>query len=306
MQTPAVTTPAGTPDSQLHWLTALLPVALRPFAVLARLDRPIGWQLLYGPCVWGVLIAGDFRRDWPLLGWFLLGAVAMRGAGCVYNDIVDRDIDRLVARTQARPLASGAISLKAAWGWLLVLCLGGLVVLLQLTPFAASVAVSSLILVAVYPFMKRITWWPQAWLGIVFSWGALVAGAAVTGRIGPVIVLLYCGSIAWVVGYDTIYALQDVDDDALIGVRSSARRLGSRVKSGIAGFYALALACWAAAFWCLRPDPLVLAALLPVGIHFAWQAMSVRPDDGLNALTRFRSNRFAGLLVAMACLVVRS
>ncbi len=293
-----------TPDSEHRGFIAWLPAALRPFALLARFDRPIGWQLLYWPCAWAVLLAGGLASDWPLLLWFALGSIAMRGAGCVYNDIVDRDLDASVARTRSRPLPSGAVSLRAAWIWLVVLSLIGLIVLVQLTPFAAAVAVASLAPVAAYPFMKRITWWPQAWLGIVFSWGALVGWTAVTGRADPAMWLLYAGSMAWVIGYDTIYALQDVEDDALIGVRSSARRMGSRVREGVALFYALALALWGGAFWLIRPDPLALVALAPAAVHLGWQVVTLDPADGVGALTRFRSNRMTGLLVALACLVV--
>ncbi len=297
-------TVTATPDSEHRGFVAWLPAAMRPFALLARFDRPIGWQLLYWPCAWAVLLAGGLARDWPLLLWFALGSVAMRGAGCVYNDIVDRDLDASVARTRSRPLPSGAATLRAAWVWLVSLCLIGLIVLVQLTPFAAAIAAASLAPVAAYPFMKRITWWPQAWLGIVFSWGALVGWTAVTGRADPSMWLLYGGSIAWVIGYDTIYALQDVEDDALIGVRSTARRMGARVREGVALFYGLALALWAGAFWLNRPDPLVLVALAPAAVHLGWQVATLDPADGANALARFRSNRTTGLLVALACIVV--
>ncbi|MCW3836605.1 4-hydroxybenzoate octaprenyltransferase [Sphingomonas canadensis] len=300
-----MTTPADiVPDSEHRGLIGLVPAPLRPFALLARFDRPIGWWLLFWPGAWAIALSGRAVERWDMILWFLLGSIAMRGAGCVYNDIVDRDLDRMVARTRSRPLASGAVSLKAAWAWLLALCLVGLVVLVQLRPVAAGVAVASLALVAAYPFMKRITWWPQAWLGLVFSWAALVGWAqAEDAPIAPGL-LLYAGSILWVIGYDTIYALQDVDDDALIGVRSSARRLGSRVRGGVALFYALAAALWGAAIWQVRPDPLALAALLPAAAHLGWQVATLDPKDGAGALARFRSNRFAGLLVFAACFVV--
>lgn len=297
-------TVTATPDSEHRGFIAWLPATLRPFALLARFDRPIGWQLLYWPCAWAVLLAGGLSSDWPLLLWFALGAIAMRGAGCVYNDIVDRDLDASVARTRSRPLPSGAISVRTAWVWLVLLSLIGLVVLVQLTPFAAAVAVASLAPVAAYPFMKRITWWPQAWLGIVFSWGVLVGWTTVTGHVDPALWLLYGGSIAWVIGYDTIYALQDVEDDALIGVRSSARRMGTRVREGVALFYGLALALWSGAFWLTRPDSLVFVALVPAAVHLGWQVVTLDLADGTNALARFRSNRMTGLLVALACLVV--
>ena len=296
--------PTPTPDSELRGLIGFLPLTLRPFALLARFDRPIGWWLLYWPCAWGVLLAGGLVGDWALLLWMLLGAVAMRGAGCVYNDIVDRDLDAQVERTRSRPLPSGIVTLRAAWIWLVLLSLIGLFVLLQLRLEAQGVAVASLALVAAYPFMKRITWWPQAWLGLVFSWGALVGWVTVTGAGALPMVLLYCGSIAWVIGYDTIYALQDREDDALIGVRSSARRMGGRVRLGVGLFYALAMLLWCAAFWVIRPQFLALAALLPIGLHLAWQVLDLDTEDGGDALAKFRSNRFAGFLMAMACLVV--
>jgi 4-hydroxybenzoate polyprenyltransferase len=292
------------PDSEHRGLMARLPQGLRDYAMLARFDRPIGWWLLFWPGGWAVALAGGMRDRWDLVLWLLLGAIVMRGAGCVYNDIIDRDLDARVARTRSRPLASGAVSLKAAWVWLIALCLIGLVVLLQLHTYAAIVALLSLAPVAAYPFMKRITWWPQAWLGIVFSWAALVGWAEVAGVLTLPGILLYLGSIAWVIGYDTIYSLQDREDDALVGIRSSARAMGAHVKAGTAGFYALALAQWAAAIWLVRPDLLALAALLPVAGHLAWQVATLNPDDGAGALARFRSNRTAGWLMFAACLVV--
>lgn len=292
------------PDTEHRGLVSRLPAAWRPYALLARFDRPIGWWLLFWPGAWAIALAGYGIARWDLIGWFLLGSIAMRGAGCVYNDIVDRDLDRQVARTASRPLASGAVSLKAAWIWLVALCLVGLVVLLQLNGLGAVVALASLALVAAYPFMKRITWWPQAWLGMVFSWAALVAWADLLGRDLAPGLLLYAGAIAWVIGYDTIYALQDIEDDALVGVRSSARRMGSRVRAGVGLFYLFAVLLWAAALWLVRPDPLALATLLPAAAHLGWQVATLRPDDGANALARFRSNRLAGLLLFAACFVV--
>jgi len=291
------------PDSQYRGLVASLPPAIRNYALLARFDRPIGWWLLFWPCAWGVLLAGGQAR-WDLIAWLLLGSIAMRGAGCVYNDIVDADLDRQVARTAARPVARGAVSRKAAWIWLLALSLVGLAVLVQLRWQAQLVALASLALVAAYPFMKRITWWPQAWLGLVFSWGALVGWTELRSDFLPALAGLYAGSICWVIGYDTIYALQDREDDALVGIRSSALRLGSWVRPGIAAIYAGAVALWALAFWLLREDWIALAALLPVAGHLSWQVASLRADDDGNALARFRSNRFAGLLMALACWAV--
>jgi 4-hydroxybenzoate polyprenyltransferase len=304
--TPPAAQQENLPDSELAGLLGWLPAGARPFALLARFDRPIGWWLLYWPCAWGLLLGGGLVGHWSLLLWMLLGAIAMRGAGCVYNDIVDRDLDAQVERTRKRPLASGAVTAKAAWIWLMLLALIGLVVLFQLNRPAQIVALLSLALVAAYPFMKRITWWPQAWLGLVFSWGALVGGVAVAGGIEEDMLLLYAGSICWVIGYDTIYALQDREDDALIGVRSSALRMGSGVRLGVGMFYGGALILWAAALWSVRPQILGLAALIPAALHLGWQVVTLRPDDGADPLIKFRSNRFAGLLVALACLVVGS
>lgn len=294
--------PEIVPDSQHRGIVAALPEPIRNFALLARFDRPIGWWLLFWPCTWGVFLAGGEGR-WGLIGWLLLGSIVMRSAGCVFNDIVDADLDRQVARTAVRPVASGAVSKTAAWVWLVILCLMGLVVLLQLRWQAQLVALGSLAPVAAYPFMKRITWWPQAWLGLVFSWGALVGWTELrTDRI-EVLAALYLGSIFWVIGYDTIYALQDREDDALVGIRSSARALGRNVREGVAAFYALAMGCWLLAFWLLRVDLVALLALLPMGLHLAWQVVTLQPEDGGNALDRFRSNRFAGLLMLLACWV---
>lgn len=294
-----------TPDSEHRGLAGLLPARVRDYALLARFDRPIGWWLLFWPCVWGVTLSGaPWSAQWPLLLWLLLGSVAMRGAGCVYNDIVDADLDRQVARTASRPVASGRVSLKAAWTWLFALCGVGLVVLLQLRWQAQLVALASLALVAAYPFMKRITWWPQAWLGLVFTWGAPVGWMAMRGDRLEVMLALYAGAFFWCMGYDTIYALQDREDDALVGIKSSALRLGSNVQAGVIGFYCLALTLWGFAFLLLREDWLALAALIPAGLHLMWQGFTLDATDADNPLARFRSNRFAGLLVAAACFVV--
>ena len=292
------------PDSEHKGLVALLPPSLRDLALLARFDRPIGWWLLFWPCAWGLFLAGGSGRL-GMLAWLLLGSIAMRGAGCVYNDIVDADLDARVARTAARPVASGAVSKKAAWVWLLALCGVGLIVLLQLRWEAQAVALGSLGLVAVYPFMKRITGWPQAWLGLVFTWGAPVGWIEVNGfgRLAPM-ALFYAGCWAWCMAYDTIYALQDREDDALVGIGSSARSFGRHVRAGVAGLYAMAFGCWAGAVWMVRPDPLALLALLPLGVQFAWQVLTLDSSDADNALARFRSNRFAGALMAAACFVV--
>ena len=291
------------PDSERRGFIGALPPRLRPFASLMRLDRPIGTWLLYWPCAWSVALAGIEGR-WTLFLWLALGAFAMRSAGCVYNDIVDRELDARVERTRLRPLASRRVSLRSAWILVALLCLIGLFVLLQLRSVAALVAIASLGPVAAYPFMKRITWWPQLWLGMVFSWGALVGWPAVTGDLGWPAILLWFGSIAWVVGYDTLYAIQDIEDDALVGVKSSARRLGDKAPLGIGIFYAIAILLWGAAIWVVRPDPLALLTLVPATLHLANQAIRADPGDGELALKLFRSNRLSGLLVFLAMLVV--
>jgi len=297
------------PDSEQRGLIGALPRAVRPYASLIRLDRPIGAWLLFWPGAWSVALAGMAGSGlgawgWALIGWLALGAWAMRGAGCVYNDIVDRDLDRQVERTRLRPLASKRVTLRGAWLLLAAMSLIGLVVLLQLDRLAQVIALASLVPVAAYPFMKRITWWPQAWLGIVFSWAALVGWPATTGRIEPPALLLYAGSIFWVIGYDTIYALQDREDDALVGVRSSARALGRHARSGVAICYLVALLFWAAAFREIRVEWFALLGLVPVAFHLSWQVAALKPDDGGDALAKFRSNRFAGLLMFAACWVV--
>lgn len=301
-----VTQSLAPPDSQSSLLLRLLPAPARPFALLARLDRPIGWWLLFWPCSWGVLLAGGLASHWQLIAWMLIGAIAMRGAGCVYNDIVDRDLDAQVERTRSRPLPSGALSVRAAWIWLLLLCAVGLIVLLQLPWLAQLVALGSIAPVAAYPFMKRITGWPQAWLGIVFTWGVPVGWVAVTASFGWAAGLLWAGSIAWVVGYDTIYAVQDIEDDALVGIGSSARSMGRHVRSGVALCYLGAIILWGAAIWQVRADALALLALAPAALHLGWQVASLDRADGTNALARFRANRTTGLLVAAAMLVVGS
>jgi len=295
------------PDSEHRGLVERLPQLPRDLAQLARFDRPIGWWLLFWPCVFGTFLGG-YGVPWEalatLLGLYLLGAIAMRGAGCVYNDIVDAKLDASVARTAARPVASGRVSKRTAWLWLVVLSLVGFVVLLQLRLEAQAVALASLALVAAYPFMKRITWWPQAWLGMVFNWGLLVSWTQLRLDNWDAIGAIYAGCICWVVGYDTIYALQDREDDALVGIRSSALAMGARVHAGIAGFYAATVSLWALGFWLYRPDPIALAALLPVAGHLLWQVATLDAEDPDNPLERFRSNRLAGALMAAACFVV--
>jgi len=265
---------------------------------LARLEAPIGFLLLLWPCWWAVALA------WPgpaagarLMILFLIGAVAMRAAGCVWNDIVDRDLDSRVARTARRPIASGRIPVRHAVPFMAALALIGLAVLLQLDRAAVWTGLASLVLVFPYPFMKRLTWWPQAWLGLTFNWGALVGWAAATGGLAAPGLALYAAGIAWTLGYDTIYAHQDKEDDALIGVKSSALRLGARTRPALFLFYGLCVAglAWAAALadkgW---PAYLGLAAAAAL---LAWQAASVDLDDPASCLARFRANNWFGCIL---------
>ena len=294
---------AYVPDTQMRGFLRLLPRAARPYALLARFDRPIGWWLLFWPGAWAIALAGGLPERWTMLVWFLIGSIAMRGAGCVYNDIVDRDLDAKVARTASRPIASGAVSLKAGWAWLLLLCAIGLIVLLQLRWQAQIVALASLALVAAYPFMKRITWWPQAWLGLVFTWAALVGWVEISGGMSLAGLLHYGGAFFWVIGYDTIYAMQDREDDALVGIKSSALAMGQHVRAGVGLCFGAAVLLWAIAFWQIQPHWLALVALLPVALQFLWQVATLK-EDGADPLAKFRSNRFAGLLMFAACIVV--
>jgi len=291
------------PDSERHGFIGALPPQLRPYASLMRIDRPIGTWLLYWPCAWSVALAGVGGR-WDLFLWLALGAFAMRSAGCVYNDIIDRDLDRRVERTRLRPLASGRVSIRSAGVLIGILCLIGLIILVQLKWAAAVIAFCSVAPVALYPFMKRITWWPQAWLGLVFSWGALVGWPAVTGSLDWSPLLLWFGSIAWVIGYDTLYAIQDIEDDALVGVKSSARRLGDKTSLGVGVFYVIAVLLWGAAVWSVRPEWIALLAVIPAALHLTNQVARADPKDGELALRLFRSNRTCGMLVFVGMLVV--
>ena len=297
-------TAAHLPDARPdNWVDRLAPPRLRPWLKLGRFDRPIGAWLLMLPGWQAVALAGAEQGRGPdgrLLALIALGALLMRGAGCAYNDIVDRDYDAKVARTAGRPIPSGQISVKQAWAYLVGLSLAGLVILLTLKPLAIALGVGSLGLVAAYPFMKRITWWPQAWLGLTFNWGAVLGYAAATGRLGWPALLLYASGVCWTLGYDTIYAIQDMEDDALVGVKSSARRLGAKAPGAILGFYALCAVLAAAAGWSARLGPAFWVLLVVYAAQLFWQARRVRVDDGPLALALFRSNRTAGLILVLA------
>lgn len=295
------------PDS---WV-GVAPSRLQPWLRLMRLDRPIGAILLFLPCVFGLALGatalgrgfGIWGGDFVLLALFAVGAIVMRGAGCTYNDIVDRDIDARVARTRGRPIPSGAVSVRRAWVFLALQLAGGLAILVQLNRFSIGLGVASLVLIALYPFMKRITWWPQAWLGITFNWGALLGFAAETGRLALPAYLLYAGCFFWTLGYDTIYAHQDKEDDALIGVKSTARLFGQRSRRWIEAFYALALACMALALILATRRLWMIVFLVPIGLYFHWQTRRLDIDDAQRCLQIFRANREAGILIAAALVV---
>jgi len=286
------------------------PPRLQPWLRLMRLDRPIGAILLFLPCVFGLALGvSDERRqfgsvrDLFLLALFALGSVIMRGAGCTYNDIVDREIDAKVARTRNRPIPSGAVTTRGAWIFLALQSVSGLLILIQLNAFSVVLGAASLGLIALYPFMKRITWWPQAWLGLTFNWGALLGFAAVTNRLTLPAFLLYAGCFFWTLGYDTIYAHQDKDDDALVGVKSTARLFGARSRNWIDGFYAAAMLLLVAALVIANSRLWMALLMLPVGLHLHWQTRRLDTNDENRCLRLFRSNRDAGLLIAAAMVV---
>ncbi|HSG95456.1 MAG TPA: 4-hydroxybenzoate octaprenyltransferase [Afifellaceae bacterium] len=294
--------PSTIPDArQANWLDRFAPAWLVPYGRLARWDRPIGWWLLLWPCWWAAALAAvAAERSLPdlwHLALFLIGAIAMRGAGCTYNDLVDRDIDAMVERTRSRPVASGAVSPLQATIFLALQAFVGLVVLLQFNRFTILLGFASLLVVAVYPFMKRISDWPQFVLGLAFSWGALVGWTAAFDSLAWPPVLLYCAAIAWTIGYDTIYAHQDKEDDAIIGVRSTALLFGARTKPALTGFYGLAVILMAAAFVLIDAGPLAFAGLLAAAGHLGWQVASFKIDDADNCLARFRANRTTGWII---------
>jgi 4-hydroxybenzoate polyprenyltransferase len=287
-------------DSTGNWVDNQAPGWVRPYLRLARLDRPIGSWLLLAPCWWSVGLAAVAAHDapnvWHLL-LFLIGAFAMRGAGCTWNDIVDRDLDGMVERTRSRPIPSGQVSVTAAGAFLALQALVGLLVLVQFNAFTIMVGLASLLVVAVYPFMKRITYWPQIVLGLAFSWGALMGWPATFARLDAPALLLYAGAIAWVIGYDTIYAHQDREDDALIGVKSTALLFGAKTKPLLSLFYALAVVLLALAAWRAGAGLAFGIGLLVFAGHLAWQVRRLAIDDPVNCLRVFKSNRDAGMIL---------
>jgi 4-hydroxybenzoate polyprenyltransferase len=294
-------------DSTGNWVDRRAPVWSRPYLRLARLDRPIGSWLLLMPCWWSAglaaMAAGERLPNFQHLALFFVGAFAMRGAGCTWNDIVDRDLDRMVERTRSRPIPSGQVSVAQAGLFLVAQALIGLLVLIQFNRFAVAVGLASLAVVAIYPFMKRITYWPQIVLGLAFSWGALIGWAAAFGRIDAPALVLYAGSIAWVIGYDTVYAHQDREDDALIGIKSTALLFGERTKPMLAVFYGLATALIGLAGALAGAGALFGLGLLGFAAHLAWQIARLDIADPELCLRIFKSDRDAGLILFAGMLV---
>jgi 4-hydroxybenzoate polyprenyltransferase len=290
-------------DSTGNWVDHLAPAWLRPYLRLARLDRPIGSWLLLIPCWWSLglasIHAGQVVSVWHVV-LFFIGAFAMRGAGCTWNDIVDRDLDAMVERTRSRPIPAGQVSVQAAAVFLVAQALVGLAVLLQFNGFTIWTGIASLAIVAVYPFMKRITYWPQIVLGLAFSWGALMGWPATFARLDWQALVLYAASIAWVIGYDTIYAHQDREDDALIGIKSTAILFGENTKPILAVFYTLAVALMAVAGWGAGAGVVFSLGLLAFAAQLSWQISRFRTGDPDLCLKLFKSNRDAGLILFAA------
>jgi 4-hydroxybenzoate polyprenyltransferase len=288
-------------DATDNWVDTYAPLWSRPYLRLSRLDRPIGSWLLLMPCWWSAALAAGIAHDisrLPLiLVLFLIGAFVMRGAGCTWNDITDRDLDAQVERTRSRPIPAGQVSVPQAAAFLVLQALIGLLVLLQFNRFAVETGVASLAIVAVYPFMKRITYWPQIVLGLAFSWGALMGFAVIFGRIDATALVLYAGSIAWVIGYDTIYAHQDAEDDALIGIKSTALLFGARTKPALVVFYGLAVALIGMALALAGAGWMAWIGLAAFAAHLVWQISRLQIGDPALCLRIFKSNRDAGLLL---------
>jgi 4-hydroxybenzoate polyprenyltransferase len=293
-------------DATGNWVDSHAPRWSRPYLRLSRLDRPIGAWLLLMPCWWSAALAagvtGNLGQLPLILALFFIGAFVMRGAGCTWNDITDRDLDALVERTRSRPIPAGQVSVPQALAFLVVQALVGLAVLLQFNRFAVATGIASLLIVAVYPFMKRITWWPQIVLGLAFSWGALMGFAVTLGRIDATALLLYLGSIAWVIGYDTIYAHQDAEDDALIGIKSTALLFGARTQSALIAFYGLAVVLIGVALMLAGARWLAWIGLAAFAAHLAWQIRRLQISDPALCLRVFKSNRDAGLLLFIGLL----
>lgn len=294
-------------DATGNWVDTHAPSWSRPYLRLSRFDRPIGSWLLLMPCWWSAALAAGIARDVSqlllVIVLFFIGAFVMRGAGCSWNDITDRDLDGQVERTRSRPIPAGQVSVPQAMAFLIVQALIGLAVLLQFNRFAIMTGIASLIIVAIYPFMKRITWWPQVVLGLAFSWGALMGFAVTLGRIDLTALVLYAGSIAWVIGYDTIYAHQDAEDDALIGVKSTALLFGARTHRALVVFYGLAVLLIGAALALAGARFPAWIGLAAFAAHLVWQIRRLEIGDPALCLRIFKSNRDAGLLLFAGLLV---
>ena len=294
-------------DATGNWVDTRAPSWSRPYLRLARLDRPIGSWLLLMPCWWSAALAAGVARDTSQLAFvivlFFIGAFVMRGAGCTWNDITDRDLDAKVERTRSRPIPAGQVSAAQAFVFLVLQALIGLAVLLQFNRFAVMTGIASLVIVAVYPFMKRITWWPQVVLGLAFSWGALMGFAVMLGRLDLTAVLLYAGSIAWVIGYDTIYAHQDAEDDALIGIKSTALLFGARTDRALVVFYSLAVVLIGVALGLADVRWPAWIGLAAFALHLIWQIRKLDIADPALCLHIFKSNRDAGLLLFAGLLI---
>ncbi len=299
--------PGPVADAPRHnWVDRRAPDWLKPYARLARWDRPIGFWLLFWPCAIAILMAGKASGqpiDWAAIALMFVGSVAMRGAGCTFNDIVDADIDERVERTRLRPIPSRQVSVRNAVLFMAAQVLVGFVVLMQFNWTTIVLGASSLVLVAIYPFMKRVTWWPQLFLGFSFSWGAIVGWTAVTGSFALAPALLYAGCILWVIGYDTIYAMQDIEDDAIVGVKSTARLFGARGRVVVGGFYIGAMVLWLFAAVSAGIGPVSLALLAVPAIVLAWQVVTLEPALAANTLERFRANQWVGAFFALALLI---
>jgi 4-hydroxybenzoate polyprenyltransferase len=301
------TAAARVADATGNWVDTRAPPWARPYLRLSRLDRPIGSWLLLMPCWWSAAlaagVAGDIKQLPLVIALFLIGAFVMRGAGCTWNDITDRDLDALVERTRSRPIPAGQVSVPQAFVFLVVQALIGLAVLLQFNRFAVATGIASLVIVAVYPFMKRITWWPQIVLGLAFSWGALMGFAVTLGRIDATALMLYAGSIAWVIGYDTIYAHQDTEDDALIGIKSTALLFGARTKPALMAFYGLAVVLIGVALMLAGVRWPAWIGLAAFAGHLVWQIVRLEISNPALCLRIFKSNRDAGLLLFAGLLI---
>ena len=287
-----------------NWVDRFAPEAWRPYLRLARMDRPIGTWLLLFPCWWSLALAevsaGAPYPSLSSLALFALGALVMRGAGCAYNDVVDREYDSRVARTAARPIPSGEVTPQAGLVFASALAGLGFCVLVWFNRFTILLAIASLGLVAVYPFAKRVTYWPQAVLGLAFNWGALVGWASVEGSLALAPILLYLGSVLWTVGYDTIYAHQDREDDLMLGLKSTALKFGERTPSWVGGLYAGAIVLWAGAGVLAGAHLVYFLGIALVSLHMAWQVATLDIDDAEGCLRRFRSNRDVGAAIFLA------